>query len=79
MWLVSAGNRLWAALTHGMEISPIPKSSAISCHEMRKHGVSRNTWIPCTYNNRSGVRATCPDCHVPHEFVAEDDYAAQSK
>lgn len=20
------------------------------------------------YNNRSGVRATCPDCHVPHEF-----------
>ncbi len=21
------------------------------------------------YNNRSGVRATCPDCHVPHEFV----------
>ena len=22
-----------------------------------------------SYNNRSGVRATCPDCHVPHEFV----------
>lgn len=21
------------------------------------------------YNNRRGVRATCPDCHVPHEFV----------
>jgi len=21
------------------------------------------------YNNRSGVRATCPDCHVPHNWT----------
>jgi cytochrome c-type protein NapC len=21
------------------------------------------------YTNRSGVRATCPDCHVPHEWT----------
>ena len=23
------------------------------------------------YTNRSGVRATCPDCHVPHEWTAK--------
>ena len=40
----------------------------IGCHEMRNNvyaefkGTIHDT-------NRSGVRATCPDCHVPHEFV----------
>jgi cytochrome c-type protein NapC len=39
----------------------------IGCHEMRENvyaefkGTIHDT-------NRSGVRATCPDCHVPHEF-----------
>jgi cytochrome c-type protein NapC len=23
------------------------------------------------FKNRSGVRATCPDCHVPHEWFAK--------
>jgi cytochrome c-type protein NapC len=23
------------------------------------------------FTNRSGVRATCPDCHVPHEWFAK--------
>ena len=24
------------------------------------------------YANRSGVRASCPDCHVPHEMDLQD-------
>lgn len=40
----------------------------ISCHEMR-NTVYQEYMDSVHYNNRSGVRATCPDCHVPHEFV----------
>ena len=40
----------------------------ISCHEMRDNVYVeyRNT---IHYQNRTGVRATCPDCHVPKEWV----------
>jgi cytochrome c-type protein NapC len=39
----------------------------ISCHEMEENVYQeyRNT---IHYSNRSGVRATCPDCHVPKEW-----------
>ncbi len=39
----------------------------ISCHEMEKNVFQeyRNT---IHYSNRTGVRATCPDCHVPKEW-----------
>ena len=39
----------------------------ISCHEMRDNVYAeyRNT---IHYQNRTGVRATCPDCHVPKEW-----------
>jgi len=39
----------------------------ISCHEMRENVYKeyRNT---IHYANRTGVRATCPDCHVPREW-----------
>lgn len=40
----------------------------ISCHEMN-NTVYQEYMTTAHYNNRSGVRATCPDCHVPHEFV----------
>ncbi|PWC16456.1 cytochrome c-type protein NapC [Brenneria corticis] len=40
----------------------------ISCHEMRDN-VYQEYMETAHYSNRSGVRATCPDCHVPHEFV----------
>jgi cytochrome c-type protein NapC len=40
----------------------------ISCHEMKD-----NVYVEYTtsihYSNRSGVRATCSDCHVPHEWT----------
>lgn len=40
----------------------------ISCHEMREN-VYQEYLQTAHYSNRSGVRATCPDCHVPHEFL----------
>jgi len=36
----------------------------ISCHEMRDN-VYAEYQQTIHYGNRSGVRATCPDCHVP--------------
>ena len=38
-----------------------------SCHEMRDT-VYPEYMQTIHYSNRSGVRATCPDCHVPHEW-----------
>lgn len=40
----------------------------ISCHEMydNVYVEYRNT---IHYQNRTGVRATCPDCHVPKEWI----------
>jgi len=44
------------------------ESFCISCHEMRDNVYQeyRNT---VHYQNRTGVRATCPDCHVPKEWT----------
>ncbi len=39
----------------------------ISCHEM-KDNVYEEYMSTIHYSNRSGVKATCPDCHVPHEW-----------
>jgi cytochrome c-type protein NapC len=47
---------------------------ANACHEMKVH-------MEAEYKdtihdvNRTGVRATCPDCHVPHEYLP--NYAAK--
>ena len=38
-----------------------------SCHEMGQVYSEYKETIH--YSNRSGVRATCPDCHVPKEWV----------
>ncbi len=39
----------------------------ISCHEMR--GTIYEDYLDSVhYKNSSGVRAECPDCHVPKEF-----------
>ena len=42
----------------------------IGCHEMRDN-VYEELRSTIHYTNRSGVRATCPDCHVPHEWTAK--------
>ncbi|HIE55614.1 MAG TPA: cytochrome C552 [Chromatiaceae bacterium] len=40
----------------------------ISCHEMRDNVYEEYT-PTIHYSNRTGVRATCPDCHVPREWI----------
>jgi len=40
----------------------------ISCHEMRDN-VYKEYRPTIHYSNRTGVRATCPDCHVPKEWI----------
>ena len=40
----------------------------ISCHEMRDN-VYKEYKPTIHYSNRTGVRATCPDCHVPKEWI----------
>ncbi|WP_198402519.1 cytochrome c3 family protein [Rhodobacter sp. CZR27] len=39
-----------------------------SCHEMQTN-VFEELTRTVHYTNRSGVRAGCPDCHVPHEWT----------
>ena len=39
----------------------------IGCHEMQKN-VYMEYQKTIHYTNRTGVRATCPDCHVPREW-----------
>ncbi|HTN29743.1 MAG TPA: NapC/NirT family cytochrome c [Pseudomonas sp.] len=40
----------------------------LSCHEMRDN-VYPEYQKTIHYSNRTGVRATCPDCHVPKEWT----------
>lgn len=40
----------------------------ISCHEMRDN-VYEELTRTIHFSNRSGVRASCPDCHVPHDWT----------
>jgi cytochrome c-type protein NapC len=40
----------------------------ISCHEMRDN-VYQEYRTTIHYQNRTGVRATCPDCHVPKDWT----------
>jgi nitrate/TMAO reductase-like tetraheme cytochrome c subunit len=40
----------------------------ISCHEMRDT-VYQEYKQTIHYQNAFGVRATCPDCHVPHDWL----------
>lgn len=62
-----AGVLFWGGFNTGMEMANT-ESFCISCHEM-KENVYEEYMETIHYSNRSGVRATCPDCHVPHEFV----------
>jgi cytochrome c-type protein NapC len=40
----------------------------ISCHEMEDN-VYKELQETVHWSNRTGVRATCPDCHVPKEWI----------
>ncbi len=62
-----AGILFWGSFNWGMEMTN-NETFCISCHEMDQN-VFREYKQTIHYNNRSGVRATCPDCHVPDEWI----------
>ncbi|MFM2060023.1 MAG: hypothetical protein RLY71_4408 [Pseudomonadota bacterium] len=60
------GILFWGGFNTAMEWTN-REEFCISCHEMKDNVYAeyRNT---IHYQNRTGVRATCPDCHVPKEW-----------
>jgi nitrate/nitrite reductase NapC/NirT family c-type cytochrome len=64
---VIAGIMLWGGFNTVMEATN-NEQFCISCHEMEEN-VYREYQNTIHYSNRSGVRATCPDCHVPKEWT----------
>jgi nitrate/TMAO reductase-like tetraheme cytochrome c subunit len=60
------GVMFWGSFNWALEMTNT-EGFCISCHEMRDN-VYKELQETIHYKNRSGVRATCPDCHVPHEW-----------
>ena len=65
--LFASGIIFWGGFNWAMELTNTERF-CISCHEMRVN-VFEEYRHTIHYTNRSGVRATCPDCHVPKEWV----------
>ncbi len=62
-----AGIIFWGGFNTAMEATNQEKF-CISCHEMEEN-VYQEYKDTIHYSNRTGVRATCPDCHVPKEWT----------
>ncbi|MDD1793085.1 cytochrome c-type protein NapC [Enterovibrio makurazakiensis] len=61
-----SGIIFWGGFNTGMEMTN-REEFCIGCHEMQDN-VYQEYVGTIHYTNRSGVRATCPDCHVPKEW-----------
>ena len=57
----------WGAFNTALELTNT-EAFCTSCHEMEAN-VYQEMTRTIHYTNRSGVRASCPDCHVPHEWT----------
>ncbi|NEY92054.1 NapC/NirT family cytochrome c [Tabrizicola oligotrophica] len=57
----------WGGFNTALEVTNT-EAFCTSCHEMRDN-VYEELKPTIHYTNRSGVRATCPDCHVPHQWT----------
>ena len=62
-----AGIVFWGGFNWSMELTNT-EAFCISCHEMEEN-VYYEYQDTIHYTNRSGVRATCPDCHVPKPWA----------
>ena len=62
-----AGIVFWGGFNTALEATNT-EVFCISCHEMRDN-VFAELQATVHYTNGSGVRATCPDCHVPHAWT----------
>lgn len=61
------GILFWGAFNTSMELTNT-ETFCISCHEMEDN-VYKEYKETVHYSNRTGVRATCPDCHVPKDWI----------
>jgi len=61
-----SGIVFWGGFNTAMEMTN-NEEFCISCHEMEDN-VFAEYKETIHYSNRTGVRATCPDCHVPKEW-----------
>lgn len=62
-----AGIIFWGGFNTALELTNT-ETFCIACHEMRDN-VFQELKTTVHYTNRSGVRAHCPDCHVPHNWT----------
>jgi cytochrome c-type protein NapC len=65
--LFGSGILFWGAFNWSLEAFNT-ESFCISCHEMREN-IYPEYRQSVHYANQSGVRATCPDCHVPRSWT----------
>ncbi|WP_310737517.1 NapC/NirT family cytochrome c [Inhella gelatinilytica] len=64
---IVTGVILWGGFNTVVEMTN-KESFCISCHEMKDNVYKEYSENTIHYTNRTGVRATCPDCHVPKEW-----------
>ncbi|MCQ0988823.1 NapC/NirT family cytochrome c [Jiella marina] len=62
-----AGVLFWGGFNTALEATN-REAFCVSCHEMRDNVYTELKTTP-HWSNASGVRAQCPDCHVPHEWT----------
>jgi cytochrome c-type protein NapC len=62
-----SGIIFWGGFNTAMEATN-NETFCISCHEM-ENNVYQEYKKTIHYSNRTGVRATCPDCHVPKDWT----------
>lgn len=62
-----AGVFFWGSFNTAMELTNT-QAFCTGCHEMRDN-VYIELQSTIHFSNRSGVRAKCSDCHVPHEWT----------
>lgn len=62
-----AGVIFWGGFNTVLEATNT-ETFCVSCHEMADN-VLVELKETIHYSNASGVRATCPDCHVPHNWT----------
>ena len=62
-----AGVLFWGGFNTALEVTNT-EPFCISCHEMHDN-VYQELKSTVHFTNNAGVRATCPDCHVPHNWT----------
>jgi nitrate/TMAO reductase-like tetraheme cytochrome c subunit len=67
LFFMVVGVIFWGGFNTAMEVTNT-LDFCISCHEMEEN-VYREYTKTVHYTNRSGVRATCSDCHVPDPWI----------